>query len=64
MAAKVIYKKQELIIQPGITIRKAMEKLEINPVSVIPTKNGELIRENEIIQENDVIKLVAVISGG
>lgn len=64
MAAKVIYKKNEYEIREGITIRTALEKLGIQPEAVVPTKNGELINEDETIIDGDVIRLVAVISGG
>ena len=64
MPAKLIYQKQRLEVQPGMTIRAALEKLEIQPKSVIPARKGEIISEEEIIREGDVIRLVKVISGG
>ena len=51
-------------IKPGMTIRKALQKLNIEPDSVLITRNGELITDDEIIRVNDEIKLVPVISGG
>ena len=48
----------------GMTVRKAVQKLGIEPDSVLLTRNGELITDDEIIKDNDVIKLVPVISGG
>jgi sulfur carrier protein ThiS len=47
-----------------MTIRKALQKLDIEPDSVLVTRNGELLTDDEILRENDVIKLVPVISGG
>ena len=47
-----------------MTIRSALKQLDILPESVLPTRKGELVSEEEIIQDGDVIKLVAVISGG
>lgn len=64
MSAKLILRKKEYEVRHGMTIRAALLKLEIPPESVLPTRNGELINEEEIIQNGDVIKLVAVISGG
>ena len=64
MTAKVIYKKRDYTIRHGMTIRSAMLQLNIQPEAVIPTKNGELVTDDEIIEEGDVIRLVAVISGG
>jgi sulfur carrier protein ThiS len=51
-------------IKPGMTVRAAMLKHGIRPEAVIPTRNGELITDDEYVQENDRIRLIAVISGG
>lgn len=42
----------------------ALKKIGVVPESVIATRNGEMILEDEILKDGDVIKLVAVISGG
>jgi sulfur carrier protein ThiS len=55
---------QTFEVRPGMTIRKALQKLNIEPDSVLATRNGELLTDDEILKENDVIKLVPVISGG
>ncbi len=64
MTAKLIFRKHEYAIKHGMTIRNALQKLGFEPDSVLATRNGELVTDDEIIQENDVIKLVPVISGG
>jgi sulfur carrier protein ThiS len=64
MSAKVILRKKEYEIQPGMTIRMALQELGIQPEAVIPTQNGKLITEDEIIRDGDIIKLVVVITGG
>jgi sulfur carrier protein len=64
MTAKFTIRNKEYEIKNGMTIRKALQKLNIEPDSVLITRNGELITDDEIIQENDEIKLVPVISGG
>jgi sulfur carrier protein len=64
MPAKLILRKKEYEVRSGMTIRSALLKLDISPEAVLPTRNGELISEEEIIKDGDVIKLVAVISGG
>jgi sulfur carrier protein ThiS len=64
MSAIIILRKDEFVIKDGMTIRKALQKLRIEPDSVLITKNGKLITDDEIIKENDVITLVSVISGG
>jgi sulfur carrier protein ThiS len=47
-----------------MTLHAALEKCSILPESVIATRGGELILEDEILDEGDEIKLIAVISGG
>jgi sulfur carrier protein ThiS len=64
MPAKLILRKKEYQVRHGMTIRSALLKLDIQPEAVLPTREGELVSEEEIIQDGDVIKLVAVISGG
>lgn len=64
MTATIILRKQIHEVKHGMTIRKALQKLDIVPDSVLATRNGELLTDDEIIRENDVIKLVPVISGG
>ena len=64
MTAIIIMRKKEYEIRHGMTIHMALKKLEIQAEAVIPTKNGELVTDDEIIGKGDVIKLIAVISGG
>jgi len=47
-----------------MTLLSALEKCGILSESVIATRNGELILDDEILQDGDEIKLVSVISGG
>ena len=64
MAATLKLRKDEYEVRPGMTVRDAMLKHGIQPEAVIPTRDGELITEDEIIREGETIRLVAVISGG
>ena len=64
MTAKIILRKHEYEIKHGMTVRIALQKLGLEPDSVLATRNGELVTDDEIVKENDVIKLVPVISGG
>ncbi len=47
-----------------MTLLSALQKANIVPESVIATREGEMILDDEILRDGDVIKLVAVISGG
>ena len=64
MTAKIIIRNKEYEIKHGMTIRKALQKLDIEPDSVLVTRDGELITDDEILLLDDVINLVPVISGG
>ncbi len=64
MTAKIIIRNKEYEIKHGMTIRKALQKLGLEPDSVLTTRDGELITDDEIIKDQDIIKLVPVISGG
>jgi sulfur carrier protein len=64
MSVKLILRGKEYEVKPGMTVGHALEKIGVNPETVLATRAGELITEDEIVKDGDVIKLVAVISGG
>jgi len=51
-------------VKAGMTLLAALEKADILPESVLATRNGELILEDEILRDGDEVRLVSVISGG
>ncbi len=61
---KLILRAKEYEVKPGMTLLSALEKSNIIPESVIATRDGEIILDDEILQDGEVIKLVQVISGG
>lgn len=64
MAVKLILRDKEYEVRPGMTAQHALQKIGVQPETVLITREGELLTEDEILQEGDVIKLIAVISGG
>jgi sulfur carrier protein len=64
MSAKLILRGKEFEAKSGSTVRHALEKIGVTPESVLATRDGELITDDEVLKEGDVVKLVAVISGG
>ena len=64
LSVKFILREKEYDLEPDITVQQALLQIDIAPESVLPTRNGELITEDEFLRDGDVIKLVAVISGG
>ena len=61
---KLILRNKEYEVKPGMTLLSALQKINIVPESVIATRAGEMILEDEILKDGDVVKLIAVISGG
>jgi len=61
---KLILRNKEYEVKPGMTLLSALQKISIVPESVIATREGEMILDDEILKDGDVVKLIAVISGG
>lgn len=64
MTVKMILRDREFEIRPGMMLLDALRKIDVVPESVIATRNGEMIVDDEILKDGDVVKLIAVISGG
>ena len=64
MTAKLILREKEYEIKAGMTLLASLKKVGILPESVIATRDGELILDDEILKNGEVIKLISVISGG
>jgi sulfur carrier protein ThiS len=64
MSAEMILREKTYPIPSGMTIRHALEQIGVNPDAVLPTRNGELLTDDELVREGDRIRLIAVISGG
>ena len=61
---KLILRNKEYEVRPGMTLLSALQKIDVVPESVIATRDGEMILDDEILKDGDVVKLIAVISGG
>lgn len=46
------------------TVKELLNKLNINPVTVIVAKNNELVTTDAKLDEKDYVKIISVISGG
>ena len=64
MTVKLILRNNEYDVKPSMMLLDALKKINVVPESVIATRNGELILDDEILKDGDVVRLVAVISGG
>jgi sulfur carrier protein ThiS len=64
MPVRLVLREKEYEVKPGMTLLSSLEKIGVLPESVIASRAGELILEDEILKDGEVVKLVAVISGG
>ena len=64
MTVRLTLREHEYDVRAGMTVRDAILHVGLQPESVLATREGELITEDEILREGEKIKLVAVISGG
>lgn len=64
MTVKLVLRDEIYEVRSGMTLRHALEKINVDGNAVLATRDGELITEEEILQDEEQIKLIAVISGG
>lgn len=64
MSVKLVLRDKEFEVKAGMTLLDALKKSNIVPESVIATRDGEMITDDEVLRNGDAIKLIAVISGG
>ncbi|MDP4012275.1 MAG: sulfur carrier protein ThiS [Candidatus Nanoarchaeia archaeon] len=57
-------KKEKVELPEGSTLKDLLTKLKINPVTVVISKNGEVVAEIAKIKDKDKIELLSVVSGG
>ncbi len=46
------------------TVSRLLQKLKINPETVIVARNSELVTEKERLADSDTVQVLSVISGG
>ena len=64
MSVKLVLREKEFEVKPGMTLRDSLQKINILPESILATRQGEMITDDEILHDGDVVRLVSVISGG
>jgi sulfur carrier protein ThiS len=64
MTVKLVLRDKEYEVKPGTTLLDSLKKINVLSESVIATREGEMILDDEILHDGDVVKLIAVISGG
>ncbi len=64
MPITLIVRKKEYQLDGTLTVREALEKLDLSPETHLVVRAGELLNEREPLKDGDVVKVVPVISGG
>ncbi len=54
---------QEIIFTQQ-TVKQLLEKLSINPETVLVVKDNTVLTQDEQIEDNDTLEILSVISGG
>jgi sulfur carrier protein len=57
-------KNKTIQLNNNAIVTDLLKELNINPVTVIVSRNNELILEDEKLNDKDEIKILSVISGG
>ena len=57
-------KNKSMEMENNSSVLELLNKLKINPVTVVVSRGNELILEDEKLNDNDDIKILSVISGG
>ena len=64
ITATYLGKKHSIELKPGSPIKNLLEKMNINPVTVLVGKNGEIVPETDSVKKGDKIEIIRTISGG
>jgi sulfur carrier protein ThiS len=64
MSVTLVLRGTEYEVKPGMTLRDSLLKIDVLPETVLATRSGQMITEDEILHDGDVVKLISVISGG
>ncbi len=46
------------------TVASLLSSLDINPETVLVSRNGEIVTEDVVLKDSDDIKILSVVSGG
>lgn len=57
-------KKLEIDLKDNSTVKDLMTKLNVNPVTVVVSKNREIVTELAKLKDKDKIEFLSVVGGG
>jgi len=61
---KLTFRDKEWALEGKCSVRKAIEKIGLQPQAVLAVRDGKLLTGDIRLRDGDEIKLVGVISGG
>jgi sulfur carrier protein ThiS len=61
---QIRYREQIFELEASLTLLEALERLGIEPETVLAIRDGEMISGEYVLAEGDEIRLVGVIAGG
>jgi sulfur carrier protein ThiS len=61
---KIGGKAEEVVLKGGGGIMALLNLLGINPETVVVSKNGVFVPDDDIIEEGDELTVIKVVSGG
>ena len=51
-------------MKPGSTVKDLIKELKINPVTVVISKNKEIVTELAKLKDKDSVEFLSVVGGG
>ncbi len=57
-------KEKTIEVEGNASVKDLLDRMNINPVTVIVSRDNNIITEDEKVNDNDKIRLFSVISGG
>lgn len=60
----VRYNDKEFAFDQRMTAHKLLERLDVLSETVVVTRNGDIVTEDEMLEVGDDVELIRVISGG
>lgn len=61
---KISYRNEQWEVPPGISVRRMILKVGLNPETVLAVKDGKLINDKTVLPGGSEIRLIPVVSGG
>jgi sulfur carrier protein ThiS len=61
---RIAYRDKTWELEGNQTVRQAIERVGLDPETVLAVRNGELLSEDTPLEPDDEVRLIRPISGG